>query len=106
MDTRMFSALAEPKRLQIVELLRTQPCSVNDVAKLLKLKQPQASKHLHTLHRAGLVTVKPTAQKRIYGLNQEPFLRLDNWLESFNDYWTTRLNNLDQYLKTKGEKSE
>jgi DNA-binding transcriptional ArsR family regulator len=106
MDTQTFSALAEPRRLQIIELLREQSCSVNDIAERLKIRQPQASKHLHALHKAKLVNVQPAAQRRIYSLNHEPFLQLDNWLDSFNDYWTTRLNRLDSYLKAEGDKSE
>jgi DNA-binding transcriptional ArsR family regulator len=99
MDTQTFSALAEPNRLRIVELLREQPCSVNDVAKQLKLRQPQVSKHLHTLSKAGLVSVSPAAQQRIYALNPEPFLQLDDWTKSFEQYWDKRLDKLENYLQ-------
>ncbi len=95
----MFTALAEPNRLKIVELLRGQPRSVNEVARLLELRQPQASKHLHTLADAGLVSVQPIAQQRIYALQPEPFLQLEDWANSFQQYWDQRLDNLEQYLK-------
>lgn len=94
----MFTALAEPNRLRIVELLRDQPCSVNEVATRLRIRQPQASKHLRTLSDAGLVIVRPFAQQRIYILNPEPFLQLDNWTQSFKEYWDTRLSQLDAYI--------
>ena len=93
-----FSALAEPSRMKIVELLRGQPRSVNEVALLLKLRQPQASKHLHTLAEAGLVSVQPIAQQRIYTLNPAPFLQLEDWANSFQKYWGQRLDNLEIYL--------
>ena len=99
MDTVTFSALAEPNRLKIVELLREQPRSVNEVALLLKLRQPQASKHLHTLTEAGLLTVRPAAQQRIYALNPEAFLQLEDWANSFQRYWNQRLDNLEHYLR-------
>jgi DNA-binding transcriptional ArsR family regulator len=99
MDTKTFTALAEPNRLRIVELLRKQPCSVNQVAESLKLRQPQASKHLHTLSLAGLVTVKPLAQQRMYALNPAPFLQLDDWVNSFQQYWDQRLTTLETYLQ-------
>jgi DNA-binding transcriptional ArsR family regulator len=99
MDTTTFNALAEPSRLQIVELLRIQPRSVNEVAMLLQMRQPQASKHLHVLADAGLVTVRPVAQQRIYALQPEPFLRLEDWAHSFQKYWNERLDSLDDYLK-------
>ena len=101
MDTATFSALAEPARLKIIELLRVQPCSVNEVAQFLRIRQPQASKHLHTLADAGLVSVQPIAQQRIYSLKPEPFLELGNWANSFQQFWDQRLDRLEQHI-TKG----
>jgi DNA-binding transcriptional ArsR family regulator len=100
MNATTFIALAEPNRLKIVELLREQPRSVNEVALLLQIRQPQASKHLHTLADAGLVTMQPVAQQRIYSLKPEPFLRLEDWVNSFHAYWGQRLDNLENYLNS------
>jgi DNA-binding transcriptional ArsR family regulator len=99
MDTKTFSALAEPNRFRIVELLREQPYSVNEFVKLLKIRQPQASKHLRILNDAGLVIVKPVAQQRIYTLNSDAFIQLDDWVSSFNKLWSNRLDKLDEHLK-------
>ncbi len=99
MNSLTFTALAEPTRLRIVELLREEPRSVNQIATLLNIRQPQASKHLHTLNKAGLVSVKPVAQQRLYSLNPEPFLRLEDWVNSFDRYWNQRLDNLEELLK-------
>jgi DNA-binding transcriptional ArsR family regulator len=104
MDLKTFTALAEPNRLRIIELLREQPCSVNDVAARLDLRQPQASKHLRTLSEAGLISARPYAQQRIYTLNPEPFLRLSDWTNSFTHYWETRFSMLDDYLDTLKER--
>jgi DNA-binding transcriptional ArsR family regulator len=99
MDATTFSALAEPTRLKIVELLREQPRTVNEIALLLKLRQPQASKHLRTLAEAGLVTVQPVAQQRVYALRPEPFMQIEDWATSFQKFWDVRLDNLEKYLK-------
>jgi DNA-binding transcriptional ArsR family regulator len=99
MDMKTFGALAEPNRVRIVELLKEQPRSVNEVALLLGIRQPQASKHLHTLSAAGLVSMQPVAQQRIYALNPEPFLRLEDWVGSFHRFWDQRFDSLDSYLK-------
>lgn len=104
MDSKTFSALAEPTRLQIIELLRKQPCSVNDVVKSLKIRQPQASKHLHILKEAHVVIMQPAAQARVYTLNPEAFLQLEDWVRSFNSYWGKRLSKLDDYLKQLSER--
>lgn len=76
MNTQTFSALAEPNRLNIVELLLEDSLSVGEIAAKLKLNQPQTSKHLRVLSEAGLVEVQPIANRRIYKLRQEPFQEL------------------------------
>jgi len=104
MDAKTFSALAEPTRFRIIELLREQPYSVNGFVKLLNIKQPQVSKHLRILNDGGLVIVKPIAQQRIYSLNSEAFIELDQWVKSFERLWGDRLDNLDVHLKLINEK--
>ncbi len=94
-----LSALAEPNRLRIVELLRDNPYPVGEIAKRLVLRQPQVSKHLRVLSKAGLVEVHPVAQQRIYQLQPKPFEELDSWLETFKRIWETRLDNLDEYMQ-------
>src|SRR4051812_40346415 len=81
MDLQPLAALAEPNRLRIVELLGAAPRSVGEVALELGLRQPQATKHLQTLERAGLVTMHPLGQRRIYALRREPLRELRAWLE-------------------------
>ena len=93
-----LSALAEPNRFKIVELLREQPRTVNQLAELLQIRQPQVSKHLRILHEADLVSIKPVAQQRIYMLNPSPFIDLENWAESFQQHWDQKLSNLEAFL--------
>jgi uncharacterized protein YndB with AHSA1/START domain/DNA-binding transcriptional ArsR family regulator len=82
-DIALFTALAEPNRLRIVELLNERPRSVGEVAAALGLRQPQATKHLHTLARAGLVTVHPLGQRRICALERERLRALRGWIDGF-----------------------
>jgi DNA-binding transcriptional ArsR family regulator len=93
-----LSALAEPKRLRIIEQLRRSPRSVGEIARELGLRQPQASKHLRVLSEAGLVEVHQAAQRRIYVLRPQPFRELDGWLEPYRSMWKHRLDRLDDLL--------
>jgi DNA-binding transcriptional ArsR family regulator len=105
----MFSALAEPNRFHIVELLHEKPRPVGEIADVLNIRQPQASKHLRVLSKAGLVKVYPNAQQRIYALQPKPFKVLESWLESYRELWEERFNQLDDYLsklKKEEEKHE
>jgi len=106
MDSRTFSALAEPHRFRIIELLRERSYSVNEFVSLMKIRQPQASKHLRVLNDAGLVVVKPVAQQRIYTLNPKAFAQLDEWVNSFNKQWNNRLDKLDDHVKTINQKGQ
>lgn len=99
MDITTFSALAEPNRLRIVELLREGPLTVGEIADRLQLRQPQASKHLKVLLEAGLVEVQPDANRRNYKLRLEPFQALDSWLDSYRRVWEQRFDNLENYLQ-------
>jgi DNA-binding transcriptional ArsR family regulator len=94
-----FSALAEPNRLHIVELLRNGPLSVGEVADQLDLNQPQTSKHLRVLCDAGLVEVHAVANRRIYKLRPDSFKELDTWLDSYRRVWDERFDQLDDYLQ-------
>lgn len=94
-----LSALAEPNRLHIVELLRSGPLTVGEIAEQLELHQPQVSKHLRVLNESGLVEVQPSANRRIYKLRPQPFMDLDDWLDSFRRAWDERFDRLDDYLR-------
>ena len=91
-----LSALAEPNRLAIVELLRGGPQPVGAIGERLHLYQAQVSKHLRVLRDAGLVKVQPQAQQRLYSLRGEPLRDLDVWLERFRAMWDERLANLER----------
>ncbi|WP_372666856.1 metalloregulator ArsR/SmtB family transcription factor [Amycolatopsis kentuckyensis] len=66
------AALGDASRWRLVELLAERPRSVGELAELTGLRQPQTTKHLQTLARAGLVTVFPLGQRRVYALEAEP----------------------------------
>jgi DNA-binding transcriptional ArsR family regulator len=95
----IFRALAEPSRLQIVDLLLKGPLSVGEVADQLGIRQPQASKHLHMLAESGLVEVQPDAQRRIYTLRAQPLQELDLWLQRYRRLWEEQFERLDDVLE-------
>lgn len=99
-QAQLFSALGEPSRLQIVELLRPRPYAVGEIAEALHIRQPQVSKHLKVLNESGIVRVEPEARRRIYHLQTEPFDQIARWVESFHDLWEIRLDSLGEYLRT------
>lgn len=81
-----------------MEFLRIRPRSVGELVGLLKLSQPGVSKHLRILKDVGLVTAVQHSQKRIYHLRPFPLEELDHWLEPYRQYWTNKLDALEQFL--------
>jgi uncharacterized protein YndB with AHSA1/START domain/DNA-binding transcriptional ArsR family regulator len=73
---QIASALGDRARWRIVELLAERPRSVGELAKLTGLRQPQTTKHLQTLARAGLVTVFPLGQRRVCAVEAAPLTAL------------------------------
>jgi DNA-binding transcriptional ArsR family regulator len=99
-----LTALAEPNRLRIVELLRTGPRPVGEISERLKLRQPQVSKHLKILKDAGVVDVEPVAQQRLYELRPTPFRELQQWLDAYRQLWDARFDELDIVIEALNHK--
>lgn len=64
----LLSALADPARWRLVALLAERPRPVGVLARLAGARQPQTTKHLQTLERAGVVTSQRAGQRRVYAL--------------------------------------
>jgi uncharacterized protein YndB with AHSA1/START domain len=68
----LLAALADPARWRLVGLLAERPRSVGVLAQLAGARQPQTTKHLQTLERAGVVTSQRVGQRRVYALVSAP----------------------------------
>jgi DNA-binding transcriptional ArsR family regulator len=95
-----FDVLAEPTRRRILDLLLERPHLVGELTDQLGLTQPGTSKHLRVLREAGLVRVRPEAQRRWYELRPEPLAELDAWLTPYRRLWADSLNALERHLDT------
>ena len=93
-----WSALADPHRRAVLELLRERPRAVGELVERLGLSQPGTSKHLRVLREAGLVTARADAQRRVYELNSGPLAELDEWLAPYRRFWDHRLDALERHL--------
>jgi DNA-binding transcriptional ArsR family regulator len=93
-----LEVLAEPRRLQILDLLRDGEHPVGDLVNRLGISQPAVSKHLRVLKDAGLVEARTDAQRRLYRIRPEPLVELDEWLATYRQLWTTHLDRLEHHL--------
>jgi DNA-binding transcriptional ArsR family regulator len=98
MTTDVWAALGDPRRRQVLDLLRASECAVGDLVCALGLTQPSTSKHLRVLREAGLVRVRTDAQRRVYAIEAAGMADLDAWLAPYRHLWNTRLDVLGRHL--------
>lgn len=96
----IFTALAEPRRRTILDLLRDGERTAGDLVEAVGLAQPTVSQHLKVLREAGLVSVRADATRRLYRLRPAAFAELDEWLEPYRQIWAGRLDALEDHLDT------
>lgn len=101
-----FEVLAEPRRREILDLLRERERTVGELVERIPISQPGVSKHLRVLRDAGLVVARADAQRRVYGIRPEPLSEIDKWLEPYRRLWADRLDALERHLdETEGGRS-
>jgi DNA-binding transcriptional ArsR family regulator len=93
-----WSALADPHRRAVLGMLLERPRAVGELVSELGLTQPGTSKHLRVLRDAGLVRVRPDAQRRLYEIDPAPLAELDAWLGAYRELWEGRLDALGRHL--------
>lgn len=93
-----FTALAEPHRRQILDLLLAGEQPVADLVRALAVSQPAVSKHLRVLREAGLVQVRIEAQRRYYRVRPTPLREIEDWLAPYRAQWPERLTALEREL--------
>ena len=89
-----LSALADPTRRAVIDLLRKTPRRAGDLASLLAVSPPALSRHLRTLRASGLVredSREEDARVRVYSLRPEPFQELRRWLDEVEEFWGVQL---------------
>lgn len=103
MDT--FSALADPTRRNIIELLvRQGRLTTNEIVSNFQISQPAISQHLKVLREAKLVDMDKHAQKHYYKVTPHKFLELEGWIRQLTQIWHERFDSLETLLgeETKG----
>jgi DNA-binding transcriptional ArsR family regulator len=96
--TTVFEVLAEPRRRQILDLVRDRERSVGELVAELSATQPAVSKHLRVLREAGLVEARVDEQRRLYRLRPAPLRELDAWLAPYRGMWAASLDKLEAHL--------
>ena len=73
-----------PTAHSAIEAMKLGECAVTEIVERVDIHQSGVSRHLRILHEAGIVTVRPDGQRRIYALRPEPFAELDAWAREYS----------------------
>ncbi len=94
-----FSALADPTRRAVLDLLRRGRQPAGQIAQAFPVSRPAISKHLRLLRRAHLVNEHREGRHRFYHLNPEPLRAVDSWLDQYRTFWNASLTNLKAFVE-------
>jgi DNA-binding transcriptional ArsR family regulator len=93
-----FAALADPTRRAILARLASGEASVMELTAPFSISQPAISKHLRVLERAGLISRRRDAQRRLCRLEAAPLLEVSEFAEGYRRFWEASFTRLDSLL--------
>lgn len=96
--TRVFSALADPTRRDIVARLADGDATVSELGAAYDVSLQAVSKHLKVLEEAGLVSRSRDAQRRPVHLEAEVFDLMTKWIERYRQQAEERFRRLEAVL--------
>lgn len=92
----VLKALGEPRRVEILRLLRAGPRAVGEIAAEVDVSQQATSQHLAVLGKAGLVEARREGTRRLYVIKPEGFAPVAAFVGSF---WAPRLEALKDAIE-------
>jgi DNA-binding transcriptional ArsR family regulator len=98
-DDLLFTAMANPVRRRLLEILRDGAQTAGALAARFELSRPAVSEHLQVLRKAALVREEVRGRERHYHLTAEPLAAVSDWLHPFERYWRDRMRTLSQIME-------
>ena len=97
---RVFGAISDPTRREILMRLSRSDERVTDVARHFSISLNSVSKHVRVLEQAGLVRRSVQGRNHVLSLEATPMAQAADWMEFYRRFWTGAFDRLDAHLKT------
>ena len=97
-----LSALSDPTRRRVVELLREGPLRAGELADRAGMSHPAMSRHLRILLERGLIEdqrLREDARVRLFRLRPEAFEELEHWVAEVRSFWTDQLTSFKDHAE-------
>jgi DNA-binding transcriptional ArsR family regulator len=102
-----FSALADPTRRQIIELLAGRgELAATEISDQFQMSAPAVSQHLKVLREAHLVRMEKRGQQRIYRLDPGAMSEFEVWVQKLAARMEDRFARLDEILEAEQKKGK
>jgi DNA-binding transcriptional ArsR family regulator len=104
----LLSALADPTRRRIVELLGESPRTAGEIHDAFAIANPAVSRHLRVLREAGLITARRVPgddRVRLYTLEAERLDALTTWITQISRHWQRQLDSFKDYVEIRSADS-
>ncbi|MBB6731621.1 ArsR/SmtB family transcription factor [Cohnella zeiphila] len=106
MPNDIFSALADPTRRRILEMLADhEEFSASQIHGQFQVSPQAISQHLKILLEANLIQVEKKAQQRIYRINTDTVAEFEEWSKSMRQRWSKRLDKFEAVVKAEMAKA-
>lgn len=93
-----FQIIADPSRREMLRLLSHDSLTINSLAENFDMSRPAVSKHIKILYGAGFISIQDVGRERYCTLKQEGFNKLQEWMNYFDQFWSSKLKNLETLL--------
>lgn len=95
---KVFSALGDPTRKKIVELLHKSDSTLLELNKDFPMSFQALSKHIKILEDARVLTKRKEGKYRVLSLNREAFRTSLEWMSYYSDFWNESFDTLDKLI--------
>jgi DNA-binding transcriptional ArsR family regulator len=85
MIEKVIHAIAEPRRREILNLVRDKELTSSAIASHFEISAPAISQHLKVLEESGVVVVRRAGTKRYYSIRREGFSEIKQYIDRFWD---------------------
>src|SRR5579862_1640921 len=101
-----FQVIADPSRRQMLYLLSKDSMTINALAENFDMSRPAVSKHIKMMYNAGFISIMDIGRERHCTLKQDGFNELQEFISSFDKFWTGKLKKLETILNNKAKQNK
>ena len=102
----IFHALSDQTRRSLLNDVSSKPMRVTDLAKNYDVSLNAISKHLKVLEKAKLINRNIAGRVHFCESNPDELGKVEEWLETYQKFWTDKLEKLEEFVNQKSHKKE